>query len=186
MTPSEPELGMRLALRADLRQFATYSAGLMRQRTGWVRTISLLLSPPMLCCLLHRIAHACHRRNWHVLARVASRINHVVHRVDIDPGSMIGPGLYIPHPVGVVFHGHAGAGLTLYSRAVVVPAGHGRGVVNAPQLGNEVTVGVNAVVSGPVRIGHRAFVGSNAAIARDVPDRAYVLERPQQRTMRPG
>lgn len=173
--------GFIATIQADLGQFAIYSAGLMRQRTGLVRSLSMLLTPTMMCCLLHRLAHACHQRDLSVLARLVALLNLIIHKIDIDPAAAIGPGLYIPHPAGVVFHACAGPRLTLYSRAVVVPRGFGRGQTAAPQLGAEVTVGANAVVSGAVLIGDRAFVGAGSTIAKNVPAAAYVLDRPQQR-----
>jgi len=116
------------------------------------------------------------------LARAIARINTIVHHTVIDPAAEIGPGLYIPHPTGVVFQGAAGANLSLHTFAAVTPREpmpfSGGGAKRCPRIGNDVSIGMRAVVFGPVLVGDRSRIGPNVLVADDVaPDSALMVAR---------
>ncbi|MBN2474334.1 MAG: hypothetical protein JXB62_06985 [Pirellulales bacterium] len=83
----------------------------------------------------------------------------------------IGKGLYVSHPC---------LGLTLYPYLVCgrnLRLGGGNCIGAREKLkpgdvvlGDNVTLGVNAVILGPVRIGSNVTVGANAVVIKDVPD----------------
>ena len=181
MTETFPPLTLRETwawLWIDLRQMSPHMAGGAR---GMLSLVSLLLTPAAACLILHRHAHWLVGRNLGVLARALAALNYFVNKAAICPGSRVGPGLFIPHPAGVVFHGHAGARLTLYHRAIVCPrTTHvDKTVVSAdcPRLGDDVTVGVYSVVTGRVSIGSRTFVGAYAVAVEDAPADTVLLDR---------
>ncbi len=141
--------------------------------------MSILLTPPLACCLLVRLAHAAHRRGWLRVGRLLALTNAVIHKADVDPASVIGPGLYIPHPPGIVFRGKAGRNLTLFVHAIVgprapAPAGPGA-LALCPTLGDDVTVGAQATILGPTTVGDRARIGPHLVVTDPVPAGASVV-----------
>lgn len=47
-----------------------------------------------------------------------------------------------------------------------------------PTIGNNVSVGANAVIIGPIRIGNNVSIGAGAVVVKDVPDNAIVVGNP--------
>src|SRR3990172_3794438 len=100
--------GIYRKISADLTQYMTHSEHFSDRKTGLLRRVSVLCTPCLMCCMLYRMSHWLHERGWGRFAQVVALANFVVHKVAINPRSSIGGGLYIPHPVGVVFDGRAG------------------------------------------------------------------------------
>jgi len=83
------------------------------------------------------------------------------------PSNMdVGPGLYLPHPTGVVINDSAviGAEVDLFQQ-VTLGEWHG----NAPILEDGCKLFAGARAFGDVRIGFGAKIGANTVIQRDVP-----------------
>jgi len=164
-------------LRQDLRQMTPHMSG----ARGLLALVSLVLTPAVACVVLHRHAHWLAGRGHRRLAGALAGLNFLVNKAAISPGSRIGPGVLIPHPAGVVFHGHAGARLTLYHRAVVCARSARVDKFEVgpecPRLGDGVTVGVYSVVSGAVAIGSETFVGAYAVALEDTPPHTVLLDR---------
>ena len=57
---------------------------------------------------------------------------------------------------------------------------HGSNVDGAPTVGNNVMVGVGAVILGNIKIGNNVSIGANAVVIRDVPDNAVVAGVPAE------
>jgi serine O-acetyltransferase len=99
---------------------------------------------------------------------------------DIHHGADIGKGLLISHPaLGIVISQHAVIG----ERAILT-GGNCIGIRRvlrageAVVIGDDVNLGANAVVLGPVRIGNRARIGAGAVVVTDVPDDTAVAGVP--------
>lgn len=131
--------------------------------------------------LLYRAGHALHRRRITALPQVISQLNLMLHGFDVPSGVEIGPGLYIPHPVGtVVMAKRLGAGVTLVS-GVTVGMRH---EPVFPTIGNNVYLGAGARVLGDITIGDNVSVGANAVVLTDVPDNCIAVGVPA--TIRPA
>ena len=50
--------------------------------------------------------------------------------------------------------------------------------MDRPRIGDNVSVGANAVIIGPIRIGNNVTVGAGAVVVKDVPDNAVVVGNP--------
>lgn len=90
--------------------------------------------------------------------------------------SVIGPGLYLPHPTGIVIGQgvRVEAGVTLYQSVTI-----GRSKGDAyPVVEGNVTIYPNSVVAGPVRIGAGAVIGAGSVVLKDVPPGAVVAGNP--------
>jgi len=178
---------VRRMLRADIAQYSKYAAGFQSPSARWTRKLSVLLTPPLLCCALYRLSHWLFCTGRRRRAAIVARINFLLHKCSISPGSSIGPGLYIPHTVGLVFHGHGGERLTLYHRAIVcagsVHVQKDEVYDDCPVLGDDVTIGVNAVVSGGVRVGARSYVAAAATLREDLAPDLILVDTSAKRSV---
>jgi serine O-acetyltransferase len=100
--------------------------------------------------------------------------------VDINCEASIGPGMLISHPaLGIVVSAHAVIG----DRAVLTGGNcigirRELGANDQLRIGNDVTLGANAVVLGPIRVGNRVIIGAGAIATHDVPDGTVVRSPP--------
>jgi serine O-acetyltransferase len=170
---------VRRGLSADIDRYVTKSPENIELGNSFKRRLSAFLTPELLCLLLYRMAHWLHCVNWRRAAWVISRINALLHKVDLPPYSCIGPGCRLSHPAGVVFQGSAGRGLTLFGMAVCCAREEFLGACHerAPQLGDHVTLGAHAVVMGAISIGGETQVSPFACVTRHVPPCTVVAAR---------
>lgn len=86
----------------------------------------------------------------------------------------IGPGIYLDHPIdtllGPVSIGHH------FKTKQLVTIGNNRG--GNPTIGDNVFIGVGAVVCGPIKIGDNVQIGANAVVMKDVPPNCTVIGNP--------
>jgi serine O-acetyltransferase len=173
---------LRELIRSDVQRCADAAESFQGRRSGGLRALSMMLTPPMMTCIAHRLAHLGYRRGWRRLAWWLTYANMRIHKVFIDPAATIGEGMYIPHTVGVTFRGRAGRNLTLFAYATVGPSElipyPGDTLEYCPQLGDNVTVGVHSTVLGPVRVGNRVTRVPCATLLESVgSDRLVVRSR---------
>jgi serine O-acetyltransferase len=91
----------------------------------------------------------------------------------------IGPGLHLPHGGLRVFHSAAIVGSDCCITHGVTLGISGTGARRgAPQIGNRVYIGANAVIVGRIVVGDDAVVGANSLVNRDVPPHTTVLGVP--------
>jgi serine O-acetyltransferase len=151
-------------LRRDLERYPRGGRGLLS-------TLGLLSTPQLQITLLHRLSHQLHVRGWRGAGAWLAWLNFYLHKAAISPASCIGGGLYLASPVGIVFHGRAGTGLSLYTRSVCFAGGAmllGE-LELAPCLGDDVAISTHAAVQGPLVIGDRARIGFNVALRTAAP-----------------
>ncbi len=148
--------------------------------------IGSFLSRSAFCAVfLYRLASAFMRRGGRVSRGVAhflTRLNTVLHACDIDPTAVIGPGLHLPHPVGVVIGAaRIGAHVTLLQN---VTLGVRDRTANSflpsafPSLGDDVYVGAGAILLGGITIGSGAQIGAGAVVLDSVPEGALAVGVP--------
>lgn len=99
--------------------------------------------------------------------------------INIPADCEIGPGLYIGHYGAIFLHGEVKLGkfcnISQENTFGIAGRGDRRGV---PEIGDFVYVGPGAKIIGKVKIGHRAAIGANAVVTKDVPDHAVVAGVP--------
>lgn len=105
------------------------------------------------------------------------RVWGVIGGVDIPLATRVGPGLWLPHPNGVVVHEDAVIGSHCIVRQQVT-IGIGGSMPGAPTLGDRVIVGAGAKILGGVTVGAGAEIGANAVVIRDVPANAIAVGVP--------
>lgn len=133
--------------------------------------------------VLYRLSHALHSRGIRALPGSVARLNLMLHGLDIPAAVAIGPGLYIPHPVGtVVMAQRIGAGAALISCVTI-------GMRNEhafPVIGDRVFVGAGARVLGGITIGDDVMIGANAVVLSDVPNGCVAVGVPAVVRVRSG
>jgi len=140
---------------------------------GRGQRLQFLLSVRGTATVLVRLAHAA----WglggpgRVAALGLKQLNHLLTGADVAPDAVVGPGLRLFHPTGVVIGPgvRIGGGCTIQSGVVVGGTGGPvRGVNGAPTVGSDVHLGSGAKVLGQVTIADGVSVGANAVVIRSV------------------
>ncbi|WP_442963377.1 serine O-acetyltransferase [Pseudomonas sp. OF001] len=151
------------------------------QRDPAARTTFEVLTtyPGVHAILIYRLAHRLWRSGWRYPARLLAFVARLVSNVDIHPGAVIGPRLFIDHGAGVVIGETAeiGQDVTLY-HGVTLGGTSWRKGKRHPTLGDGVLVGAGAKILGPITVGNHARVGANSVVVQDVPDGCTVVGIP--------
>jgi serine O-acetyltransferase len=137
----------------------------------------------------HRISHWLWNRRAKVAARTLAEVTRILTGVDIHPGAILGPGLFIDHATGVVIGETAEVGedVTLYHGVTLGGSGRETGKRH-PTIGDRVTIGAGAKVLGAIKVGDDSRIGANAVVVKEVPSSSVVVGVPGQvvSRQRPG
>lgn len=133
----------------------------------------------------HRINHWLWQRGHHLAARVGSQAARLLTGVEIHPGAVLGPGLFIDHAMGVVIGETAevGADVTMF-HGVTLGGTRMHPGKRHPTVGDRVTIGAGAKVLGPIEIGADSRIGANAVVVKPVPPNSVVVGVPGQVVLR--
>jgi len=139
----------------------------------------LLCYPGLHALLLHRFSHRLFLWRIPLIPRLLSHLGRFMTGVEIHPGAKIGKGFFMDHGMGTVIGetSEIGDNVTLYQGVTLGGTGKHTGKRH-PTLENNVVVGANATVLGPVRIGHDARIGAGSVVVRDVPPESTVVGVP--------
>jgi serine O-acetyltransferase len=129
--------------------------------------------------LIHRVSHRLWQAGFKWLARFTSHFGRWITGIEIHPGAHIGRRFFIDHGMGVVIGETAliGDDCTLYHGVTLGGTSWAKGKRH-PTLGNGVVVGAGAKILGPIEIGDRAKIGSNAVVVKPVPGGATAIGIP--------
>ncbi len=132
--------------------------------------------------LLYRIGHwyRAHGLRW--LAALHDRWIQRSCHCCISTAAIIGPGFKVAHTVGLVIGAGCVIGRDCDLRQNTTLGGNynkrdeqGR---TKPTLGDHVSVGVGAVILGPVQVGDHCIIGANAVVTSDIPANAIAAGIP--------
>ena len=145
-------------------------------------TLELVLCYPGIHAVWgYRISHWLWRRGARLPGRLCSALTAWLTGVDIHPGAILGPGLFIDHATGVVIGETAeiGTDVTMYHGVTLGGTSLARGKRH-PTVGDRVTIGAGAKILGPITIGHDSRIGANAVVVKPVPPGSVVVGVPGQ------
>jgi len=96
--------------------------------------------------------------------------------IDIPVSTRIGPNLSIHHGIGLVVHNRTviGSSVTLRQSTTL---GSKDGSL-PPRIGDNVSIGPNSCLIGPIRVGSGAIVGAGSVVVRDVDEATVVAGNP--------
>jgi serine O-acetyltransferase len=135
----------------------------------------------------HRISHWLWNRGARVAARTFAELTRILTGVDIHPGAVLGPGLFIDHATGVVIGETAEVGedVMLYHGVTLGGSGADTGKRH-PTIGDRVTIGAGAKILGAIKVGDDSRIGANAVVVKPVPSSSVVVGVPGQVISRHG
>ncbi len=140
-----------------------------------------ILYPGLHTIIIHRyISHPLYHIKLKFIARLISQIMRFLTGIEIHPGANIGKGFFIDHGMGVVIGGTAeiGDNCVLFHGVTLGGTGKHKGKRH-PTLGNNVLVGTQATLLGPIKIGNNVKIGAETVIINhDVPDNCTVVGAP--------
>lgn len=140
-----------------------------------------LLYPGPKAIFFHRCAHQLYQMKLFFLARLISEFSRFLTGIEIHPGAKIGRRLVIDHGVGMVIGETAEVGDDcILFHGVTLGGLKFDPIKRHPTLGNHVLVGAGAKVLGPLNVGSHSWIGANAVITKDVPERSTAVGNPMQ------
>lgn len=99
--------------------------------------------------------------------------------ITLNPGTEIGPGLYIPHPGCIVVNPDCVIGSNVYlSHDVLIGKAHSGPRFGVPVVGDGVFIGAGARLLGKLTVGDNAAIGANAVVLSDVPPHTFSAGAP--------
>jgi len=132
--------------------------------------------------MLHRLGVWFKERKLLFLASLCQRLMHHLCHCWINVNADIGPGFFIAHVGGIGIGGGTIIGKNCDVRRNLSLGGNfskrdadGR---DHPWIGDNVSFGIGAVVSGPVKVGSNSIIGANTVVTRDVPENVIVFGVP--------
>lgn len=154
----------------NLRQDTLRLKTIKTKSFPWYVLESLLFENGYQAVVLYRIAHWFKSRGIPVLGPFFARLSLLLTGVDIAPAAVIGPGLMISHGTGLVI-GHKvriGSGALLLHQVTLGAPSSRRGD-EMPTVGDNVFVGAGSRLIGRIEIGDDVFIGVNCVVTQDVP-----------------
>ncbi|AQS57942.1 serine O-acetyltransferase [Desulforamulus ferrireducens] len=147
----------------------------------------LLCYPGLHAILMHRVAHALHRKGFIVLARFISQVSRFLTGIEIHPGAKIGEGLFIDHGSGVVIGETAeiGDNVTIYQGVTLGGTGKEKGKRH-PTIGNNVVISSGAKVLGSFSVGDNVKIGAGSVVLKPVPPNCTVVGVPGRIVIQDG
>jgi serine O-acetyltransferase len=135
----------------------------------------------------HRIAHRLWRAKLYLPARWLSQFARFTTGIEIHPGAVLGPRLFIDHGMGVVIGETAeiGADVTIYHGVTLGGVSLNPGKRH-PTIGDGVVIGSGAKVLGAITIGKNTRIGANAVVVKDVDADMVVVGIPGKPIHRSG
>jgi serine O-acetyltransferase len=135
----------------------------------------------------HRGSHWLWNHNMRFLARFLSHIARFLTGIEIHPGATIGEGFFIDHGMGVVIGETAeiGKNVTMYHGVTLGGTSWKKGKRH-PTIDDNVIIGANASILGPIRVGENSKIGSGSVLNKEVPPNSTVVGIPGRVVVREG
>jgi len=132
-------------------------------------TAEIFLYQGFWAIVFHKIAHSFYKHKWFFLARFISQIARFITLIEIHPGAQVATEVFIDHGTGVVIGETAIVGRRTVIFHGVTLGGTGKDTGKRhPTVGENVIIGANASILGPIIIGDSAKIGAGAVVLSDV------------------
>lgn len=118
------------------------------------------------------------RKLFSLLYRVLYKLVQIVTGIELPCEVVLGPHFVIDHFGGIVISGYARFGAHCRIRNGVVVGLKNPHKPCAPRMGDHVDIGAGAKVLGDITIGNNVSIGANAVVTRSVPDNCIAVGNP--------
>lgn len=164
---------MFFRLREDIRSVFDRDPA---ARSSWE---ILTCYPGVHAVVMHRLSHWLWTHHLRWLGRFVSHLARFLTGIEIHPGASIGRRFFIDHGMGVVIGETAVVGndVTLYHGVTLGGTSWVKGKRH-PTIEDGVVIGAGAQILGPITVGSRAKVGSNAVVVKNVPGGTTAVGNP--------
>ena len=144
------------------------------------RLEAMLCSPGLHAVVWHSLCHSLWNGGLRLIARILAYFVRLLTGVEIHPQAKIGKRLFIDHGYGVVIGATSviGDDVSIYQGVTLGGITQTEAGKRHPNIGSCVIIGAGAAVLGPVQVGNRARIGSNAVVVKDVPEGATAVGVP--------
>jgi serine O-acetyltransferase len=163
--------------------------GVIFERDPAVRNVLEILFcyPGFHAVRFHHAAHWLWNHNLKFFARFLSHISRFLTGIEIHPGATIGEGFFIDHGMGVVIGETAeiGKNVTMYHGVTLGGTSWKKGKRH-PTIEDNVIIGANAAILGPIRVGENSKIGSGSVLNKEVPPHSTVVGIPGRVVVRAG
>jgi len=149
---------------------------------GGINSLEALLYPGLWAIWVHRVSHFLYNLKIPFIPRLISQTMRFLTGIEIHPGAKIGRRFFIDHGMGIVIGETSEIGDNVMMYHGVTLGGSGwwkdqKGQKRHPTVEDNVTLGMESVVVGPVTIGKGSIVGASSVITKDVPPGVVVVDR---------
>lgn len=128
----------------------------------------------------YRIYNKCTNLLGKKIIRFIYHFNRKRNGIDLPLEANIGTGLLLLHPQNITFNSQCniGCNLTILKGATIGATKDENGNNLVPKIGNNVYIGINAVVIGNIEIGDNSIICANSFVNFNVPNDSIVLGNP--------
>ena len=166
---------MKEELKVDLRKISP-------RRNLWVTFCLEFIKPgPFKAIFFYRVAHYFHLHKWEMVAVFFETLIKWRYASDIRRGALIGKGMSLPHPYGVVIGGKSKIGENCHIGQHVTIGGNMGKEVNGrqqPTIGDNCFICANSVVVGPIEIGNNTIIGAGSVVTHSLPANVVAAGNP--------
>ena len=149
--------------------------------------IEVILYPSFWAVINHRIAHSFYTRKKFFIARSISQISRGLTGIEIHPGAQIGKRFFIDHGMGVVIGETAEIGDNVMLYHGVTLGGTGKDKIKRhPTVGDNVLIGAETIVLGPINIGSNTKIGAGSVVLEDIPANVTAVGSPTKIVRKDG
>lgn len=118
---------------------------------------------------------------WRLVTYLYQIMTEILFAIELPSDTKIGNNFQLQHGFSLVIHHHASIGsncIIRHSTTIGNKILSDGSVSSSPTIGDNVEIGCNVVILGPIEIGNNAVIGAGAVVVSDVPAHAVVAGNP--------
>ena len=149
------------------------------ERDDAVSVLKVIIRDGSSANILYRTARFFFNSRLFPVGWILLEINKLLNGCVIGGNAQFDEGFVLMHPIGVIINGgvRGGKNIVIESGVVIGAAKNGLPVL-VPALGDNIFIGSGAKILGGIKIGNNVTVGANAVVIKDVPNGATVVGIP--------
>jgi serine O-acetyltransferase len=153
-------------LQSDLERYYFYT-GRPDRMPKVIELYKCFIIPRCLLATLYRLSHSLYKREWLILGQLITWIAFFLFGSEINSRTKIGPGLFFPHPNGIVIGAISiGCNAVIYHQTTIGAERVESGMDNRPVLGNNIVIGAGAKILGDFTLPDNSLVKANSLVTK--------------------